>query len=152
MWQLGASVLCVDRQGHTPHDCAVDGEHEEVQQFLQEQGAQGQQGPGWDGTSPGNPTKEPPACSTGRALWVLPDALARALQDERQAVHISEEAHMKAARALDSWNNDVIDLQEVSGGHVLLLIGQALLEHHGLMTAFSLDPKTVHRFLGTLEV
>jgi hypothetical protein len=85
-------------------------------------------------------------------LWVAPNALLKCLSGKiTDELKMNERAQGMAARALDSWNNDVIALQAASGGHAFLFIGEALLNRHDLVAHFQLDRQTVRRFLLAAE-
>ena len=87
------------------------------------------------------------------SLWVLPDVMTRCLSGEllEQTLSISEAANADAQAALDSWDYDTLALQEASGGHALLLLGEALLDRHGLYDACSVERATARRFFLALE-
>jgi len=64
------------------------------------------------------------------SLWVLPEAMAMALSGELfdEPLTISDSARADAMACLDTWDYDTLALQEASGGHALLLVGEALFE------------------------
>lgn len=64
---------------------------------------------------------------------------------------LGEAAEQMARRCLESWDYDVVCLDEVSGGHALVAVGEAILEKHGLFASCSLDRPTTRRFLAVLE-
>ena len=94
---------------------------------------------------------DPAASQT--SLWVLPEVMTRCLSGELidQPLSFSEAASADALAALDSWDYDTLALQEASGGHALLLLGEALLERHGLYDACSVERATARRFFLALE-
>ena len=84
-----------------------------------------------------SPRKTPPAAIAPRRPQI--SAAARKL-----AVAIVEGDWEK--------NNDVFALREASGGHELLVLGQALFEHCDLLRAARIEPPTLEAFLLRLEV
>jgi hypothetical protein len=90
-------------------------------------------------------------------LWVLPEPIARMvsramfspLDSDSQA--ILNGAHAQAVACLESWDNDVLALHEISGGHSMLMIGEALFETHSLRESLNLDQAAIRRFLLALE-
>ncbi|EFJ40245.1 3'5'-cyclic nucleotide phosphodiesterase, partial [Volvox carteri f. nagariensis] len=51
----------------------------------------------------------------------------------------------------DSWQFDTFNLQEVSGGHALSVLGFYLLQREGLLERFRAEPLRMARLLRTLE-
>lgn len=49
--------------------------------------------------------------------------------------------------ALDTWSNDCIGLEAQSSANCLVLVGEAILERHGLIEACHLDRGTLRAFL-----
>jgi hypothetical protein len=86
-------------------------------------------------------------------LWVLPEAMAMALSGElfEEPLTISDSARADALACLDTWDYDTLALQEASGGHALLLVGEALFEWHKLHEPCHVDREVLHRFLRALE-
>ena len=107
-------------------------------------------------------------------FWVIPEAMARCLDgdlfrasgdiDRLDAPALLAAACPEATPSagsssegptapLDAWELDAIRLDELSGGHALVLLGEALCERHGLYDSppCSLDRSTVRRFLLALE-
>lgn len=93
------------------------------------------------------------ATASSSSLWVLPEAMARCLSGELLAepLVISEAARGEALACLDTWDYDTLALHEASGGHSLLLVGEALLESHQLYEPCHVDPAVARRFLRALE-
>ena len=87
------------------------------------------------------------------SLWVLPEAMATALSGElfKEPLMISDSAKAEALACLDTWDYDTLALQKASGGHALLLVGEALFEWHKLHEPCHVDREVLHRFLRALE-
>ena len=87
------------------------------------------------------------------SLWVLPEAMAMALTGElfEEPLMISDSAKEEALACLGRWDYDTLALQEASGGHALLLVGEALFEWHNLHEPCHVDRAVLHRFLRALE-
>ena len=87
------------------------------------------------------------------SLWVLPEAMEMALSGElfKEPLMISDSAREDALACLAKWDYDTLALQEASGGHALLLVGEALFEWHKLHEPCNVDRKVLHRFLRALE-
>ena len=66
----------------------------------------------------------PSHTTTYRYTW--PPQVSKGLDGRLEVeLNVTERARAMAGRALDTWSGDVIELHEISGGHSLLLIGQA---------------------------
>ena len=91
----------------------------------------------------------------GASLWVMPAAVAHgvsgAIVAELAAKSMPEALLARARASLDDWNNDVLGLHADSGGHAMLLIGEALFECHGLYEGCNLDRDVVRAFLLGVE-
>jgi hypothetical protein len=88
------------------------------------------------------------------SLWVKPEAMEMALSGElfKEPLMISDSARVDALACLARWDYDTLALQEASGGHALLLVGEALFERHQLHDEpCHVDRKVLHRFLRALE-
>jgi hypothetical protein len=87
------------------------------------------------------------------SLWVQPEAMAMALSGELfdEPLTISDSARADALACLGTWDYDTLALQEASGGHALLLVGEALFEWHQLHEPCHVDRKVLHHFLRALE-
>jgi cAMP-specific phosphodiesterase 4 len=90
------------------------------------------------------------------ASWiprVTGEAMAMALSGElfKEPLTISDSARADALACLDTWDYDTLALQEASGGHALLLVGEALFEWHKLHEPCHVDRAVLHRFLRALE-
>ena len=59
-----------------------------------------------------------------RELWVCPEVIARVVSGELFAsqLTISEAAQQMALCALDTFDHDLWELNDVSGGHALLVV------------------------------
>jgi len=88
------------------------------------------------------------------AFWVLPEAMARVLSGSMldEPLTISDRARADALACLDTWDYDTLALQEASGGHALLLIGEALFDFHQLHEPCHVDRAVARRFLRALEM
>ena len=64
---------------------------------------------------------------------------------------LADDARTLASEALGAWGADVIEIDRRSNGHSLLLLGELLFEHHGLIEVFSIDRPTLRVFLHALE-
>ena len=69
----------------------------------------------------------------------------------KEPLTISDSARADALACLDTWDYDTLALQEASGGHALLLVGEALFERHKLHEPCHVDRAVLHRFLRALE-
>eukprot|EP00900_Chrysochromulina_parva_P024152 jgi/Chrpa1/6370/Chrysochromulina_OHIO_Genome00016442-RA len=76
-------------------------------------------------------------------------ALSGELFDE--PLTISDSARADALACLGTWDYDTLALQEASGGHALLLVGEALFEWHQLHEPCHVERPVLHRFLRALE-
>jgi len=87
------------------------------------------------------------------SLWVQPEAMAMALSGELfdEPLTISDSARADALACLGTWDYDTLALQEASGGHALLLVGEALFEWHQLHEPCHVERPVLHRFLRALE-
>ena len=87
------------------------------------------------------------------SLWVLPEAMEMALSGElfEKPLMISDSARADALACLARWDYDTLALQEASGGHALLLVGEALFECHKLHEHCHIDHVVLRRFLRALE-
>lgn len=54
-------------------------------------------------------------------------------------------------RMVDSWNMDIFEFNEVSGGHALLMMGMVLLYKQRVFSRFQVDERVVLRYLSTVE-
>jgi len=105
----------------------------------------------WGSTRPRSHSKE--YIMSPLSLWVLPEAMAMALTGElfKKPLTISDSARAEALACLGRWDYDTLALQEASGGHALLLVGEALFEWHKLHEPCHVDRMVLHRFLRALE-
>ena len=88
----------------------------------------------------------------GASLWAHPDAIIMGLRGAYdEALPDSEQASAMVKAAMDSWDYDVIALQQAAGGHALRVIADALFEHHGLYASCSIDRETARRFFAVAE-
>jgi len=88
------------------------------------------------------------------SLWVKPEAMEMALSGElfEEPLMISDSARAEALACLGRWDYDTLALQEASGGHALLLVGEALFERHQLHDEpCHVHRKVLRRFLRALE-
>ena len=88
------------------------------------------------------------------AFWVLPEAMARVLSGSMldEPLTISDSCRADALACLDTWDYDTLALQEASGGHALLLIGEALFGFHQLHEPCHVERAVARRFLRALEM
>lgn len=143
--ELGADVSPVDRWNGTPLDDAIRSHHAPVAAYLRaKRGKEGGGGVIVPSAGTSTPLLE---------LWVLPEAMGKALSGELFGgeLLIDPAACALAEAALDTWDHDVFALHQASGGHALLLVGMALLERHDLFSSCHLDRKTVQRLLLVME-
>ena len=147
--ELGADISPVDRWQNTPLDDALRSRHKVVAEYLRSKG--GVRGTPIGGG--GSVVSSGGAGLGGAALWVVPDAIAKGLRGELSASlpTMSDSVQSMVMAAIDSWDYDVIAIDEATGGHALLTLGQALLERHDLYEACSLDRHAVRKFLTILE-
>ncbi|KAL1508609.1 hypothetical protein AB1Y20_004706 [Prymnesium parvum] len=140
--ELGAELSLKDHHGRTPLDDTITNKHTVLQAYLEEKGAK--PGLAVESLSQAN--------AVGASFWMAPEALSSCICGEYFAqIKVDDEAQAMAARELDSWGNNMLALDEASGGHSLLLIGEALLNRHDLVSHFNLDRVTIRRFLVAAE-
>lgn len=98
------------------------------------------------------------ASAVGMDLWVQPEAIARCVSGELYTALALDELYAGAVRHptppvdIDSWDVDMFAVDEASGSHALLVIGEALFERYAFYDApCSLDRPTARRFLLAME-
>ncbi|KAL3911892.1 MAG: hypothetical protein SGPRY_008525, partial [Prymnesium sp.] len=139
--ELGADASPHDRWGRTPLDEAAEQGGEDVIELIKSKGG-----------VHGNEDAVRQLLSSKASFWMAPEDMARHMgTDMSESVTISTGAQATAARYLDSWNNDVFALHDESCGHSLVVIGEALLNRHDLISHFNLDRACLRRFLLAAE-
>lgn len=99
-------------------------------------------------------SKLPGVQGSSDSLWVLPEAMTRALGEAPNTSPLEprdESVQAMVASALVSWDYDVIAINDATCGHALLTLGLALLDHHALFDLTAFDRPTVSHFLTVVE-
>lgn len=66
-------------------------------------------------------------------------------------VGVDDNAIQKHLGSLDDWNLNVFQLDDLSNGHPLIVMGYSIFKQRELMVKFQIEPRTLLNYLSTIE-